>query len=117
MQITHPFNFLFELALSQCQLSNLSLKMSKDVRVNKNNASQGKANKIDRRKDGRDGLTGKQTDRQTDRETGRIRKTDRQGNMQKGRVTDRKLEHIDRQTSRQTSTWTDRQADREVARP
>ena len=49
--------------------------MSKDVRVNKNNASQGKANKIDRRKDGRDGLTGKQTDRQ--------------GNRQKDRQTDR----------------------------
>lgn len=78
MQITHPFNFLFELALSQCQLSNLSLKMSKDVRVNKSNASQGKANKIDRRKDGRDGLTGKQTDRQTGKQAEFERQTDRE---------------------------------------
>ena len=67
-----------QLALSQCQLSNLSLKMSKDVRVNKSNASQGKANKIDRRKDGRDGLTGKQTDRQTGKQAEFERQTDRE---------------------------------------
>ena len=67
-----------QLALSQCQLSNLSLKMSKDVRVNKNNASQGKANKIDRRKDGRDGLTGKQTDRQTGKQAEFERQADRE---------------------------------------